>query len=140
MPRANLESSSSSVKSPRHEFKALVDALSPRLSNLLPRLDSACTRHAELPAQEAEYLEHKLNRLLTRRQGGRAPFPVASRRSGLNRGRPRRPAADVRSRSAGAGVELQVGIHSIVARRFELVVEAGFGQRTHGLVNLGYRF
>ena len=34
----------------------------------------------------------------------------------------------------------QVGIHSIVARRFELVVEAGFGQRTHGLVNLGYRF
>jgi hypothetical protein len=34
----------------------------------------------------------------------------------------------------------QVGIHSIVARRYELVVEAGFGQRTHGLVNLGYRF
>jgi hypothetical protein len=34
----------------------------------------------------------------------------------------------------------QVGIHSIIARRYELVVEAGFGQRTHGLVNLGYRF
>ena len=33
-----------------------------------------------------------------------------------------------------------VGIHSIVARRYELVVEAGFGERTHGLVNLGYRF
>jgi hypothetical protein len=34
----------------------------------------------------------------------------------------------------------QVGIHSLIARRYELVVEAGFGQRTHGLVNLGYRF
>jgi hypothetical protein len=33
-----------------------------------------------------------------------------------------------------------VGIHSLVARHYELVVEAGFGQRTHGLVNLGYRF
>ncbi|MBV8404256.1 MAG: hypothetical protein JO203_08680 [Gammaproteobacteria bacterium] len=33
-----------------------------------------------------------------------------------------------------------VGIHSLVAGRFELVVEAGFGQRTHGLVNFGYRF
>ena len=34
----------------------------------------------------------------------------------------------------------QVGVHSIIARRYELVVEAGFGDRTHGLVNLGYRF
>jgi len=34
----------------------------------------------------------------------------------------------------------QVGIHSLIARHYELVVEAGFGQRTHGLVNLGYRF
>ena len=34
----------------------------------------------------------------------------------------------------------QVGIHSIIARHYELVVEAGFGDRTHGLVNLGYRF
>jgi hypothetical protein len=33
-----------------------------------------------------------------------------------------------------------VGIHSLIARHYELVVEAGFGQRTHGLVNLGYRF
>jgi hypothetical protein len=33
-----------------------------------------------------------------------------------------------------------VGIHSLVARRYELVVEAGFGKRTHGLVNIGYRF
>jgi hypothetical protein len=33
-----------------------------------------------------------------------------------------------------------VGIHAIIARRFELVVEAGYGQRTHGLANLGYRF
>jgi hypothetical protein len=33
-----------------------------------------------------------------------------------------------------------VGIHSLVARRWELVVEAGFGERTHGLVNVGYRF
>ena len=34
----------------------------------------------------------------------------------------------------------QVGIHSLIARRIELLVEAGFGQRTHGLVNFGYRF
>jgi hypothetical protein len=34
----------------------------------------------------------------------------------------------------------QVGMHSLIARRYELVVEAGFGERTHGLVNLGYRF
>jgi hypothetical protein len=34
----------------------------------------------------------------------------------------------------------QIGIHSIIARRYELVVEAGFGERTHGLVNIGYRF
>jgi hypothetical protein len=34
----------------------------------------------------------------------------------------------------------QVGIHSLIARHYELVVEAGFGDRTHGLVNLGYRF
>jgi hypothetical protein len=34
----------------------------------------------------------------------------------------------------------QVGIHSLIARHYELVVEAGFGERTHGLVNLGYRF
>jgi hypothetical protein len=33
-----------------------------------------------------------------------------------------------------------VGIHSLIARHYELVVEAGFGERTHGLVNLGYRF
>jgi hypothetical protein len=33
-----------------------------------------------------------------------------------------------------------VGIHSLIARRIELVVEAGFGDRTHGLANLGYRF
>jgi len=33
-----------------------------------------------------------------------------------------------------------VGIHSLIARHFELLVEAGFGQRTHGLVNFGYRF
>jgi hypothetical protein len=33
-----------------------------------------------------------------------------------------------------------VGIHGLIARHFELLVEAGFGQRTHGLVNLGYRF
>lgn len=32
------------------------------------------------------------------------------------------------------------GIHAIIARRFELVVEAGYGDRTHGLVNFGYRF
>jgi hypothetical protein len=32
------------------------------------------------------------------------------------------------------------GVHSLIARRIELVVEAGFGDRTHGLVNLGYRF
>src|SRR3974390_897714 len=33
-----------------------------------------------------------------------------------------------------------VGVHSLMARHYELIVEAGFGQRTHGLVNLGYRF
>jgi hypothetical protein len=33
-----------------------------------------------------------------------------------------------------------VGIHSLIARRIELVVEAGFGDRTHGLANIGYRF
>lgn len=33
-----------------------------------------------------------------------------------------------------------VGIHSLIARHYELIVEAGFGQRTHGLVNIGYRF
>jgi hypothetical protein len=33
-----------------------------------------------------------------------------------------------------------VGIHSLIAHHYELIVEAGFGQRTHGLVNLGYRF
>ena len=34
----------------------------------------------------------------------------------------------------------QVGIHSLIARKYEIIVEAGFGERTHGLVNLGYRF
>jgi hypothetical protein len=34
----------------------------------------------------------------------------------------------------------QVGVHGLIARHYELVVEAGFGQRTHGLVNVGYRF
>jgi hypothetical protein len=33
-----------------------------------------------------------------------------------------------------------VGIHSLIAGHYEVLVEAGFGQRTHGLVNLGYRF
>jgi hypothetical protein len=33
-----------------------------------------------------------------------------------------------------------VGMHALIARRIELVVEAGFGERTHGLANLGYRF
>ena len=33
-----------------------------------------------------------------------------------------------------------VGVHSLMARRWELVIEAGYGDRTHGLVNLGYRF
>jgi hypothetical protein len=33
-----------------------------------------------------------------------------------------------------------LGMHSLIARHIEVVVEAGFGQRTHGLVNLGYRF
>ena len=32
------------------------------------------------------------------------------------------------------------GIHSLIARRYEVLVEAGFGDRTHGLVNVGYRF
>lgn len=34
----------------------------------------------------------------------------------------------------------QIGIHGLIARHYELLVEAGFGERTHGLVNLGYRF
>ena len=34
----------------------------------------------------------------------------------------------------------QVGVHALIARHYELVVEAGFGERTHGLVNIGYRF
>ena len=34
----------------------------------------------------------------------------------------------------------QIGIHALISRHYELVVEAGFGQRTHGLVNVGYRF
>jgi hypothetical protein len=34
----------------------------------------------------------------------------------------------------------QIGIHALVARHYDLLVEAGFGQRTHGLVNVGYRF
>lgn len=34
----------------------------------------------------------------------------------------------------------QVGVHGLIARRYEIVVEAGFGERTHGLVNIGYRF
>jgi len=33
-----------------------------------------------------------------------------------------------------------VGMRSLIAGHFELLVEAGFGERTHGLVNLGYRF
>lgn len=33
-----------------------------------------------------------------------------------------------------------VGVRSLMAGHWELVVEAGFGERTHGLVNLGYRF
>jgi hypothetical protein len=34
----------------------------------------------------------------------------------------------------------EVGIHALIARRFEIMVEAGFGKRTHGIVNAGYRF
>jgi hypothetical protein len=34
----------------------------------------------------------------------------------------------------------QVGIHGLIQRHIELLVEAGFGERTHGLVNVGYRF
>ena len=34
----------------------------------------------------------------------------------------------------------QVGVHGLIAGHWELVVEAGFGDRTHGLVNVGYRF
>ncbi len=34
----------------------------------------------------------------------------------------------------------EVGIHALIARRFEIMVEAGFGRRTHGIVNAGYRF
>ena len=33
-----------------------------------------------------------------------------------------------------------IGIHAIIARRVELVVEAGYGERTHGLANIGYRW
>ena len=33
----------------------------------------------------------------------------------------------------------QVGVHGLIKRRFEVVVEAGFGKRSHGLVNIGYR-
>jgi hypothetical protein len=33
-----------------------------------------------------------------------------------------------------------LGLHSLIAGHYELVVEAGFGQRTHGLANIGYRF
>ena len=33
-----------------------------------------------------------------------------------------------------------VGVRGIIAGHFEYVIEAGFGDRTHGLVNLGYRF
>jgi hypothetical protein len=32
------------------------------------------------------------------------------------------------------------GVHAMINGHWELVVEAGFGDRTHGLVNLGYRF
>ena len=34
----------------------------------------------------------------------------------------------------------QAGVHGLIARRYELVIEAGFGKRSHGLVNFGYRF
>jgi hypothetical protein len=34
----------------------------------------------------------------------------------------------------------QLGIHALVARHYEFLAEAGFGKRTHGLVNVGYRF
>ena len=34
----------------------------------------------------------------------------------------------------------QLGIHGLIARKWEYLVEAGFGKRTHGLVNFGYRF
>jgi hypothetical protein len=34
----------------------------------------------------------------------------------------------------------QVGVHALIERHIELLVEAGFGDRTHGLVNVGYRF
>jgi len=33
-----------------------------------------------------------------------------------------------------------VGAHALIARHFEFLVEAGFGKRTHGLANIGYRF
>lgn len=33
-----------------------------------------------------------------------------------------------------------VGVHGLIARRIEIVVEAGFGKRTHGIANIGYRF
>jgi len=34
----------------------------------------------------------------------------------------------------------QAGIHGLIKRRFEVLVEAGYGKRSHGLVNVGYRF
>jgi hypothetical protein len=34
----------------------------------------------------------------------------------------------------------EAGVHTIIKRHFELVIEAGFGKRSHGLVNFGYRF
>lgn len=34
----------------------------------------------------------------------------------------------------------EAGVHALVARHYEILVEAGFGKRTHGLVNFGYRF
>lgn len=34
----------------------------------------------------------------------------------------------------------QFGMHALIARHYEMLVEAGFGERTHGLVNVGYRF
>lgn len=34
----------------------------------------------------------------------------------------------------------EVGARAFFARHYEVVVEAGFGERTHGIVNLGYRF
>jgi len=34
----------------------------------------------------------------------------------------------------------QIGAHALIARHWEFVVEAGYGKRTHGLANVGYRF